>query len=95
MGLTATIQPVSVLKSKSAELIRHARDTGDPIIITQNGRATAVLQGFEAYKRQQERLVMLKLLTQGGEDYEKGRTATHAQAMKRFEKKLQELKTRE
>ena len=46
MGLTATIQPVSVLKSKSAELIRHARDTGDPIIITQNGRATAVLQGF-------------------------------------------------
>jgi hypothetical protein len=42
MRYTKAIEPVTTLKTKSAELIRRSKETGPPIIITQNGRATAV-----------------------------------------------------
>ncbi len=43
MKYSESIEPVTTLKTKSAELIRRAKETGQPIVITQNGKATAVL----------------------------------------------------
>ncbi|NKB16781.1 MAG: type II toxin-antitoxin system prevent-host-death family antitoxin, partial [Sphingomonadales bacterium] len=43
MKYSEAIEPVTTLKTKSAELIRRARESGQPIVITQNGKATAVL----------------------------------------------------
>ena len=43
MDYAKGIEPVTVLKTRSAELIRQAQETGQPIIITQNGKPTAVL----------------------------------------------------
>ncbi len=54
MNYIEAIEPVTNLKSKSAELVRRARETGQPIIITQNGKATAVLQDVETYQRQRQ-----------------------------------------
>ncbi len=42
MDLPDAIEPVTVLKTRSAELIRRARETRQPVVITQNGKATVV-----------------------------------------------------
>lgn len=92
MDTSRDIEPVTVLKRDAAELIKRARDTAAPIVITQNGRATAVLQDVESFERQRKALLLLKLLAQGDADHEAGRTATHRQVGRRFEKRLAALK---
>jgi prevent-host-death family protein len=94
MNLAHAIEPVGVLKTQSAALIKKARHTRQPIVITQKGKPAAVLQDVESYQRQRETLFLLKLLTQGDEDYRNGRTLSHEQAKKRLTAKLEELKSR-
>ena len=88
MNYVDGIEPVTVLKTRSAELIKRARDTGQPVIITQNGKPTAVLQDVESFQRQRETLLLLKALAQGDQDYQAGRSLTHEQAQARLEKVL-------
>ena len=87
-----SIEPVSSLRSRSAELIRRARDTGQPIVITQNGKATAVLQDVESFERQRKALLLLRYLAQGEEEVSSGKGVPHGKAVRLFEKKLKELR---
>jgi prevent-host-death family protein len=73
MDLTNDVEPVTVLKRSAAELIARATDRHSPIVITQNGRPTAVLQDVHTYERQQRALHLLKLLAQGEQDHRAGR----------------------
>lgn len=90
MDLINAVQPVTVLKSRSAELIRQARETGEPIVITQNGRPTAVLQDVASFQRQRKALLLLKLLSEGDEDYAQGRVLSHEEAKRRLAAKFAE-----
>ncbi len=74
MDLTNDVEPVTSLKRSAAELIARATDRHSPIVITQNGRPTAVLQDVHSYERQQRALHLLKLLAQGDQDQRAGRT---------------------
>jgi prevent-host-death family protein len=73
MDLTEDIEPVTALKRGAAELISRAAERHSPIIITQNGRPTAVLQDVASYERQRRALHLLKLVAQGEHDYDAGR----------------------
>lgn len=74
MDLTNDVEPVTVLRRSAAELIARATDRHSPIVITQNGRPTAVLQDVHTYERQQRALHLLKLVAQGEQDHRAGRT---------------------
>ncbi len=43
MNLRSDIRPISYVKSNAAEMLRQVNDTHNPILITQNGEARAVL----------------------------------------------------
>lgn len=73
MDLEQDIEPVTTLKRSAAELIARASDRHSPVVITQNGKPTAVLQDVQSYQRQQRALHLLKLLAQGEHDHEAGR----------------------
>jgi prevent-host-death family protein len=90
---TEAIEPVTALKTRSAELIRRAKESRRPIIITQNGKAAAVLVDAETFERRQNELYLLKLLVQGEEDYRAGRSLSHSKAKSRLKRKLEELKS--
>ncbi len=92
MKYSEAIEPVTTLKTRSAELIRRARDTGQPIVITQNGKATAVLQDVESFERQRRALLLLRYLAQGEEEVSSGKGVHHRKAVQRFERKLKELR---
>ena len=95
MDLPDAIEPVTVLKTRSAELIRRARETRQPVIITQNGKATAVLQDVESYQRQREALLLLKYVSLGERDLREGAVLADADADTHFRDKLKALAEKE
>lgn len=92
MKYSQAIEPVTTLKTKSAELIRRAKESGQPIIITQNGKATAVLVDVESFERQREALLLLRYLAVGEDEIGKGKGVRHQEALRHFERKLKELR---
>jgi len=92
MRFTEAIEPVTVLKTRSAELIRRARESRRPVIITQNGRATAVLLDVATYERQRRALLMLEYLARGEVDHREGRTLSDADADRHLRALLEEAR---
>jgi prevent-host-death family protein len=92
MELSKQIEPVTVLKTKSAQLIRLARESGRPIVITQNGKATAVLQDVHSYERMQKALLLLRFFAKGDREVRSGKGLSQGQAELRVRQKLSELR---
>lgn len=92
MDLTRAIEPVTVLKTRSAELLRRARDTRQPIVITQNGKASAVLQDVESFQKQRRGLLLLKYLLRGEQEIREGSPLTDSEADAHFRARLESLK---
>lgn len=92
MNYIAVIEPIGRLKKRSAELIRRAKDTGQPIVITQNGKATAVLQDVESFERQRKALLLLRYLSQAEDEIRSGKGVPRVKAVRHFERKLKELR---
>jgi prevent-host-death family protein len=74
MRYSTQVRPISFLKARAAEVLQRLAQDGEPLVITQNGEAKAVLQDVVSYERQQETLAMLKVLALGTAQLEAGRT---------------------
>ena len=75
MRYAAQARTISYLKANTDEVLLDLAATGEPILITQNGDARAVLQDVASFEQTQETLALLKLLAIGNQDIEEGRTA--------------------
>jgi prevent-host-death family protein len=62
MRYSTQIKPITDLKANAAGIIEDIAETRNAVIITQNGRATAVLQDVKSYEETQETLALLQLL---------------------------------
>lgn len=80
--------PVSQVKARLSEVIESARESGQPVVITQNGEGTAVLQDMESYEAMRRSLAMLKLVAQGERDLSRGKAVPQAQVFKTLRKRL-------
>ena len=87
MKLSDQIKPISYLKANAAEVVRNLRDTGDALIITQNGEAKAVLQDIQSFEATQETLALLKILALGARQIEAGRVTPAAEAVEAVRKR--------
>ena len=72
MKLSEQIKPISYLKAHAAEIIRGLGQGGEPLVITQNGEAKAVLQDVASYEQTQETLALLQILALGNRQIEAG-----------------------
>lgn len=67
------IIPVSDLRQDAAAVLKRLRSGKQPLIITQRGRATAVIMGIEAYMRSERERELLRLLARGEREIAKGK----------------------
>lgn len=74
MKLKTHIKPISYFKSHAAEILSQMAEDQEPMIITQNGEAKAVLQDVASYEETQETLALLQILALGRKDVENGNT---------------------
>lgn len=65
MRYSTQVRPVSYLKANVAEVLADVHQTREPVLITQNGQAKAVLVDVVSYEQTQETLALLKLLALG------------------------------
>jgi prevent-host-death family protein len=72
MSAMPNIIPISELRQDASGIVKRASASGDPVFITQHGRASAVLVSAGAYERTQRELTMLRMLAQGDADIEAG-----------------------
>jgi prevent-host-death family protein len=84
MKLSSQIKPISHLKAHAAEIMRQLGDGGEPLVITQNGEAKAVIQDIASYEQTQETLAFLKILALGNRQIEEGRVSPAAEAIGRL-----------
>lgn len=68
MQLVNDIKPVTYLKSRAADVLRHINETHRPMIITQNGEAKAVIQDPKSYEDMRNAISLLKLLSFAEDD---------------------------
>ena len=73
MSRASRIKPISYFKANAAEIIEELGEVGEPMIITQNGEAKAVVQDIVSYEKTQETLALLKILALANRDIEEGR----------------------
>lgn len=50
MDLSSDIRPISYIKTNATDMLRQVNDTRNPIVITQNGEARAVLMDPDLYQ---------------------------------------------
>jgi prevent-host-death family protein len=72
MGKLLDIIPVSDLRQNTAKIMKHLQDSKEPLIITQRGRAAAVMISVEAYKQSEHDKELLRLLAKGDREIEIG-----------------------
>lgn len=80
------IKPISYLKAHASELMRDLAEQREPLVITQNGEATAVIQDVQSYQQTQETLVLLKILALGNQQIESGKVEPAKDVIKRIRK---------
>ena len=87
MRYSSQVKPISYLKANAAEVLTHLAEQREPLVITQNGEAKAVLQDVASYEETQEMLALLKILALGRQDVEAGRLKPVADVVARLRAK--------
>lgn len=90
MKPSQTIKPISYVKANTAEVLRQVNETREPVVITQNGEAKAVLQDVGSYEELQESLALLKLIAQGKRSLDEGQTRPLRRAIADLRKHLKQ-----
>ncbi len=72
MNLKEDIKPISYIKTHAADMLKRVNDTHNPIIITQNGEAKAVLLDTNTYQEMINSMGILKLISQSENDFTNG-----------------------
>ena len=87
MGLETRIKPISYLKANAAEVLTQLAEQREPMVITQNGEAKAVLQDVASFEETQETLALLKILALGNQDVVAGKAKPVADVVARLRAK--------
>ena len=93
MRYSTQIKPISYVKAHAAELLERIAEEREPIIITQNGEAKAVLIDVHSYERSQETIALLQILAIGKQQVEAGETHTLPEVAKSIRSRLSAMES--
>ena len=87
MRYSSQIKPISYVKANAADVISQLEQSQQPLVITQNGEAKAVLQDIKGYEQTQETLALLKILALGNQQLASGKVKPFDDVVKRLKTK--------
>lgn len=83
-----SIRPVSDFSRKPAEHIKRLKKTGQPEVLTVNGKAELVIQDAKSYEEMVSLLHSLKQIAQSKKEHDTGKGIAAKKAFSRLSKKL-------
>ena len=87
MRYSSQVKPITYLKAHAAEVLAQLGQRREPLVITQNGEARAVLQDIASFEETQETLALLKMLALGNQDLAAGKVKPLADVVARLRAK--------
>ncbi len=84
LNLAKDIKPISYVKSHTAEIIRQVGENKNPVVITQNGEAKAVILDVEMYQDLVNAVNLIKIISIGERDIKNNQVVSHEQVKDRI-----------
>ena len=82
------IIPVSDLRQDAASVLKKLQDSVEPLVVTQRGRAIAVIQSIGAYEKAEHDRELLQLLIAGEREIAEGKGHTLSSVLKEADEYL-------
>lgn len=73
MAKVPDIIPISDLRKDAAAALKQVKSSKQPVVITQRGRAAAILLSMEAYERGEHERQLLRLIARGEQEIMAGK----------------------
>jgi prevent-host-death family protein len=70
VNLKADIKPISYIKTNAADMMKYVNENKNPIIITQNGEAKAVLMDVESYQEMKNAFSLMGIIKEAEKEIE-------------------------
>jgi prevent-host-death family protein len=90
VNLKNDIKPISYVKTNAAKMMNYVNELKNPIIITQNGEAKAVLLDIETYQETQDAFALLNIIKIAEDDMHSGKTEPAKRVFAELRKELAE-----
>jgi prevent-host-death family protein len=90
INLKNDIKPISYVKTNAAKMMNYVNERKNPIIITQNGEARAVLMDIETYQETQDAFALLNLIKIAEKDIQNGKVESTKKVFTELRKELVE-----
>jgi prevent-host-death family protein len=94
INLKDGIDSLTNFKRQTSAFVKRLKKSGDPVVLTVNGKAQVVVQDAEAYQRMRqlaaraEREASIAAIKEGLADIESGRTVPARDSLKQIAKEL-------
>ena len=76
------IIPMTDLRQDAAAVLKKLQDSADPLVVTQRGRAIAVIQSLDAYEKSEHERELLRALAIGEKEIAEGKGYSLSSVMK-------------
>jgi len=88
LNLRENVKPISYVKTNAAQMMDYVNERRNPIIITQNGEARAVLMDINTYQDNEDAFALLSILKIAEKDIESGNVKDPDEVFNALRKKL-------
>jgi prevent-host-death family protein len=91
------IESLTAFKRKTNEYVKKIRESGNPLVLTVNGKAAIIVQDAESYQRMLElldRAETIEAVREGLESVRQGKTMSLDEFDKKMRKKIRTTKKR-
>jgi len=85
--LDQDIQPLSTFRSKMSYYFNKVKETKRPLIITQNGKSSAILLDVNEYQSMIDKIEVLEDIKLAEEQISSGKGISHSKVKRMFTKK--------
>ena len=92
MAKLPTIIPITDLRQNATAIVKGVIASKEPLVITQRGRAAAVMVSMEAYEHSQHELELLRLLARGEKEIVAGKGYDLEEVLGEADSLLKEMK---
>jgi prevent-host-death family protein len=90
INLKNDIKPISYIKTNAAEMMKYVNERKNPVVITQNGEARAVLVDIETYQETQDAFALMSLIKIAEKDIQNGNVEPAKEVFSELRKEIEE-----
>ncbi|MGL1887239.1 MAG: type II toxin-antitoxin system Phd/YefM family antitoxin [Reichenbachiella sp.] len=88
INLVEDICPISEFRANSNSLLKNLKECHRPLVLTQNGRSSAVLIDVNDYQEMKDQLELLQEIASSQKQIADGKGVIHSKAKKQILKKF-------